>query len=333
MRFFTHIQDYLRHLRSAPTPLPTKTAGAVGIVFAIGLVMLFSRNPKPLTPPPALPNASSVGTESIQSVVLDQSTYKVAEVTDTTPLLVRINAIESTGNGTFSYHLSYTGLETGVFNLTDFLVTPTGKRLKEPVSTVTIGSVIPPNATYSALSTEPPFQPNAFPYRLTLLVGALAWAGWGAFLFWPAKKHPPAQEHSPSELQQPDPAENNVPDSRTLADMLRPLVEKAANKSISSQEKAALERILFQHWGRDLELDHLNSVEQLRRILEHPTAGALLRTIEQWLYQPDSLITEEEINTALESYLGIPFSEMPSTPSRDVFSKAPHTNDSTIIAA
>jgi hypothetical protein len=28
----------------------------------------------------------------------------------------------------------------------------------------------------------------------------------------------------------------------------------------------------------------------------------LLRTVEQWLYQPDSLITTEEINAALEAY-------------------------------
>jgi hypothetical protein len=97
-----------------------------------------------------------------------------------------------------------------------------------------------------------------------------------------------------------------------LAEVLRPLVERAANKSITADEKARLESILFQYWGKELELDHLNSVEQLRRILAHPEGGALLRTVEQWLYQPDSQIGEDEISLALKDYLEIPAPESPS---------------------
>ncbi len=69
-----------------------------------------------------------------------------------------------------------------------------------------------------------------------------------------------------------------------------------------------MEQILFQYWGALLQLDHLNGIEQLRRILEHKEAGALLRTVEQWLYQPDSKIAQEEINLFLKPYMDLPIS-------------------------
>ena len=331
MRFLTRIQDYLSYLRLAPKPLQIKTAIIVGTVCTVLLGTLLWSPSQPKPRPQTLPLLPSVGTESLQSIVLDQPSYKVADRSDATPLLVKITAIEPTGEGTFVYKLSYTGLETGVFNLTDFLVSPAGDRLKEPIATVTIGSAIPTNAAFNAVLYTPPLRTNAFPYRLTVILGIIAWAGCGALLFWPAKKQQPAARSSPSDP--PPPSSDEIPHTQTLADLLRPLVEKAADKSINADEKAELERILFEYWGKELELDHLNSVEQLRRILEHPEAGALLHTIEQWLYQPDSSITPEEISSALESYLGIPCLEMSPPRPQSTLPDNTHHNASNIIAA
>ena len=55
-------------------------------------------------------------------------------------------------------------------------------------------------------------------------------------------------------------------------------------------------------------------MEQLRRILEHKEAGALLRTIEQWLYQPDSNIPAEEISQILKPYMDLPIPAFPAAP-------------------
>ncbi len=306
MRLVADIQLYLRSLRPAPRPLVIKTAAVTATLFVlVGGLFLFSPNQAP-TPAATLPSLPTIGTEAAETLVLDQRTYTVAEHTPNTPLLVRITAIEPGESGAFSYRLSYTGLEAGVFNLTDFLVKPTGERLREPVATVTVSSAIPPTARYAAVYTDPPFQSRAVPYRLLLLLGTLLWAGCGVFLFWPPKKQAAT---NPDPEESPQYAQDDAPDSdspRTLADLLRPLVEKAANKSISLAEKGRLEQILFEHWGKELELDHLDSLEQLRRIMEHPEAGSLLRTIERWLYQPDSLITPEEINASLEAYITLP---------------------------
>lgn len=332
MRPLTRIHDYLSYLRLAEKPRQMKTAIIAGAVFTvlIGALLWSPSQPTPL--PPTLPLLPSVGMESQISIVLDQPGYKAAEPSEATPLLVKITAIEPADEGTFVYKLSYTGLETGVFNLTDFLVSPTGDRLKEPITTVTIGSAIPANAAFNAVLYTPRLPTNAFPYRLTVLLGILAWAGCGALLFWPAKKQQPAAGSSPADPPQ-TPSSDEIPHTETLADLLRPLVEKAANKSINADEKAELERILFEYWGKELELDHLNSVEQLRRILDHPKAGALLHTIEKWLYQPDSSITPEEISTALESYLGIPCLEMSPPQPQPTLPETIHNNASNIIAA
>lgn len=299
-------------------------------LLLIPILIALWRNAFDSPPPPqALPALPTVGIEAFETLTLEDPSYKVAEVTNNTPLLVRITGIESVGDGAFQYRLSYKGLEKGVFNLTDFIVKPTGERLKEPIATVTIESAIPAHSTYAAAWSGPPFQGRAFPYRLSLILCSIAWTGAGAFMFWQQWR----QQQAVLSAQTPPSPEaastDDVLNTQTLADLLRPLVEKAADKSINAAEKAELEGILFQYWGKDLELDHLNSVEQLRRILEHPDAGALLRTIEQWLYQPDSLITQDEINEALESYLGIP--SPPPASSKQSPVELSHSNVSTII--
>ncbi|RFC43949.1 MAG: hypothetical protein DVB28_001270 [Verrucomicrobia bacterium] len=317
MRIVAELKDYFHTLQFLRRPRRWKpTALAAGLfVLAVGLFFVPSKQPK--TDAPALPNGPTVGTEAATTILLDQRSYSVAELTSNTPLLVRIAGIEPKDDGVFAYHLVYTGLEIGVFNLTDFLVTTTGQRLREPIATVTIGSVIPPGARHAAVYTDPPYQGRAVPYKFLLILGTLVWAGCGGALFWPVKKQPAVTPDPEPEPQQdePDAEESSAP--KTLAELLRPLVEKAANKSISLEEKGRLEQILFEHWGKELELDHLDSLEQLRRILAHPDAGALLRTIERWLYQPNSLITPEEINAALQSYSALPSDPRQSTrPSR-----------------
>jgi len=221
---------------------------------------------------------------------------------------LRITSITPAESGQFRYQLLFSGLEKGTFNLTDYLVTPDGERLREPVETVSVRSLIPATVTYSAIELDAPSTKRPTPYLGILIFLALAWSACGFFLFrntlqslWRflfklGKKTP----------TESDTRKEKAPAPPTLADILRPLIEKAAVKTITSEEKGRLEQILFLYWGKFLEIEYLDSVEQLRRILEHPTAGELLRTVEQWLYQPESLITKEEITAALTPYMDLP---------------------------
>jgi hypothetical protein len=211
----------------------------------------------------------------------------------------------------FSYLLAYSGTERGTFNLTDYLCTPTGERLREPITPVQVNTYIPDSAEYAVQNLPVPLHTPPLPYTAWLCVSAAVWLGTGLWMFLPRRKR--RQIAAPVV---PPPA-NEGP--RSLEDLLRPLVEKAAQKTITPEEKGRLEQILFQYWGALLELDHLNGAEQLRRILEHKEAGALLRTVEQWLYQPDSKIPMEEISQILKPYMDLPIPTHTPAPAEEHF--------------
>lgn len=302
----------LDFIRSRANALRVTRANALPLAMAAlvtALCLAWALWPSPRTVfAPELP--PSIGTENKASILLPRKDCAVAPYSPNTPLLLRVTSITPAENGQFRYQLRFSGLENGTFNLTDYLVTPDGERLREPVEAVTVRSLIPATATYAALELDAPPTKKPTPYFGILILFALAWSACGIFLFREAlhslfrlvfkpRKH--VEEETKSE-------EHPIAPPQTLADLLRPLIEKAALKTITAEEKSRLEQIIFLYWGKFLEIDYLDSVEQLRRILEHPTAGELLKTVEQWLYQPESLITKEEITAALQPYMDLPAS-------------------------
>lgn len=296
-----------------PPPLPEGShpeapisAGAcilAALAVAFGLILAISTFSRPQRPPVPDPTAApSVGAEALYTLLLPRGDIAAAPQTDNAPLFVRVQSIQPADNQQFSYLVAYSGTEKGTFNLTDYLCTPTGERLREPITPVQVTSYISDSAEYAIRNLPVPGHPNPLPYTALLVASAAAWLGTGLWMFLPARvKSRPAAPPPPA-------APPTEATAHTLEDLLRPLVERAAQKTISPQEKARMEQILFQYWGALLQLDHLNGVEQLRRILDHKEAGALLRTVEQWLYQPASKIAQEEINLILKPYMDLPIS-------------------------
>src|SRR5262249_39158863 len=97
------------------------------------------------------------------------------------------------------------------------------------------------------------------------------------------------------------------PHAPTLAERLRPLVERAAAGTLSADEKALLERMLINHWQRRLELQGLNGSELMKRLRSHPEAGILLRGLEDWLHRPPGSVVAN-----IEALLA-PYRELPKT--------------------
>ena len=305
-------------MADSPQAPPTKKATAhaflqirpgfwvlVALALTVAFTLFYSLRPSPKGPPPPDPyGIPSVGAEALYSLTLKRGDIMAAPPTDNAPLIARINSVQPVEDQSFLYVISYFGVEKGTYNLTDYLVTPDGRRLREPILPVQVISHVPESAEYAI--QNPPLSPHRspLPYTALLSLSAFAWGLAGLWMFLPKrKKRVPPPPVSPA-VSRPI-----IGEARTLEDLLRPLVEKAASKTISTEEKSRMEQILFQYWGALLQLDHLNSVEQLRRILEHPEAGALLRTVEQWLYQPDSKIPPEEINAILKPYMDLPITE------------------------
>jgi len=293
----------------------------VFILLALILgVVFFARILRPTTRHSALKfqkNEPSVGAPAHITLSLDRSDYTATPDEDTAPMWVHIEKVEPKEDGSFLYHLSYAGMESGVFNLTDYLQKSATERLSEPVISVGVRSAIPEDALYDFGDVGAIAPPKVFPYSRTLGLLGVLWLGWGIWLLRQRKST--ARAHSTEDADSQQAAteaagaagKGQPARQQRLSDVLRPLVEKAALKTISTKEKSLIEHILFLYWGKRLELDHLEDSEQLRRILEHEEAGDLLRTVEQWLYQPAADISADAISDTLEPYLQLDMKDLP----------------------
>jgi hypothetical protein len=259
---------------------------------------------------PDLSEAPYVGVEALHTLLLPREDITAAQPTENAPLLARVKSIQPAENQQFSYLIAYSGFEKGTFNLTDYLCTPNGERLREPITPVQVNSYISDSAEYAIRNLPVPAHQTPLPYTALLYLSAAVWLGTALWMFFPRR----IRRKPTTAVPPPQP---EIPAAHSLEDLLRPLVEKAAQKSISPEEKTRLEKILCEYWGALLKLDHLNSVELLRRTREHKEAGALLRTVEQWLYQPDSKIPPDEIDLILKPYMDLPISPhtLPALPS------------------
>ena len=98
-----------------------------------------------------------------------------------------------------------------------------------------------------------------------------------------------------------------VPTQRplTFAERLRPLIERAAAGQLTAGEKAMLERMLITHWQRRLDLTDKNGDEVMARLRQHPEAGMLLGTLENWLHRPPGRV-KVDLEMVLAPYRNLP---------------------------
>jgi hypothetical protein len=73
----------------------------------------------------------------------------------------------------------------------------------------------------------------------------------------------------------------------TLAQRLRPLVERARRGELAPAERAELERTLLAYWRRRLDLGG-NAAEAMATLRRHEQAGPLIEALERWLHRPSS---------------------------------------------
>lgn len=95
---------------------------------------------------------------------------------------------------------------------------------------------------------------------------------------------------------------------KSLADRLRPLVERARKGEIEDAERAELERLLLAHWRRMRSLDDVPVAEAVSTLRADDEAGPLLRKLEEWLHRPGPAaeMSESEVAELLAPYQNIP---------------------------
>ncbi|MBI1901019.1 MAG: hypothetical protein HYS13_07900 [Planctomycetia bacterium] len=208
----------------------------------------------------------------IEGIVLPGFELEAEPLDRQAPLVVRIEAVYPHGTA-FRYDLVYYGLEPGKYDLKDYLRRKDGTSTADlPSIEVEITSLLPPGQVQPhALAA----QSSPFPggYRTMLWIGGVLWAiGLAAILLVGRRKKRPVEGEGARPL--------------TLADRLRPLVEGAMAGTLSTSQRAELERTLLSFWSQRLGLCDLKPAEIFAVLRRHPEAAALIQRLELWLHCP-----------------------------------------------
>jgi hypothetical protein len=207
-------------------------------------------------------------------ITLPGSRLAAKPVDEKSPLILRIADTRLHGALTW-YDLRYIGLEPGAYDLRDQLHREDGSPLGElPPLRVEVVGLLP--ATHSGELVEPPPRLLGLfgGYRNTLIAVAILWLLVAVSLWLSGRRRRPTA---------PSPVVDLAP---TLAERLRPLVERAAAGTLDTDGQAQLERLLLSHWRERLGLGELTQADAIAVLRRHPDAGALLHALENWLHRP-----------------------------------------------
>jgi hypothetical protein len=225
----------------------------------------------------------------IEQVVLPGSELAPAPSDAKTPLAVRILQVWPHGE-LRRYDVEWTGLEAGAYDLGKFLVRKDGSSTADlPPLAVTVTTALGKGMVEPS---EPP--PKAVQrldgYRTLQIAVGIAWGvGLLAILFVGRRFR---RRRAPMKA------------APTLADRLRPLVERVASGNADNAQKAELERLLLAFWRSRLDLRDASAADAIAKIRQHPEAGGLLRQTEAWLHMPSPPPTFD-VQALLEPYRSV----------------------------
>jgi hypothetical protein len=187
------------------------------------------------------------------------------------PLSVRLQRVNEHGS---NYEARFIGNREGRFDLREYLEHADGTPPSDlPSMSVQIVSMLPKDQR-SDLFDSTVYRPKLVGgYRIAWILGGLLWIAipcilWGIRHF---RKLPVA----------PVVPEKKEP---TVAEQLRPLVEAASHRPLSTVEKGRLELLLYHFWRERGALTQDNMADSIRKLRTLPEAAALFRVMETWLH-------------------------------------------------
>ncbi len=241
---------------------------------------------------PAYQATSPVGIPArLEEQVLAGSELVPAPADHDTPIVLRVLEVSPHG-ADLRYDLEYTGLEPGAFDLKDFLVRRDGSTLDglPPLSVRIEGTL--PEGQITPHDPTPADVPGFGGHRRNLIVAGVLWVC-GLFAILLVGRKRDARDTGPGRRPM------------SLAERLRPLVERGLAGELESAERAELERTLVTFWSARLDLADKTPEEALTTLYAHPEAGALLRSLEDWLHRPTPP-ADLDLVTLLAPYAALP---------------------------
>lgn len=223
----------------------------------------------------ALPEASVGMPLVLREVVLPGPQLEAVPWTDRRQkLVVRVLDVYPHGDA-FRYDLECVGYEPGTYDLREHLRRPgeAGPPDLRPMA-VRIVALLPPG------QIEPhPLASQTTPrlggYRWLLAALGVAWVV-GLLAILRGRRRREALGAASAAV------------APTLAERLRPLVERAQRGELTPAGQAEIERLLLADWRQRLRLDEEHPAAAIVALRAHPEAGALLRRLEAWLHDPQA---------------------------------------------
>ncbi len=218
--------------------------------------------------------STSVGaTAKIDQLVLPGSELEVKPIENRKlPVVLRIVNVDKHGSA-HRYEMTYYALEAGTYDLRDYLQRKDGTPLGElPEMKVAVKSQLPAGQVLPHELSAGRLASTGGYWWAVIAAGALWAIGFLAILLVGRQKKL---------------VESVAIDNRhSLADQLRPLIERGIAGKLNLAERAGLERSLLAYWTRKLKLESLRPAERFAKLREHADAGPLLNQLEAWLHQP-----------------------------------------------
>jgi hypothetical protein len=241
---------------------------------------------------------STVGMPArIEQRVLPGSELEVRPIDDRrAPIVLRILGVYPHGTA-FRYDFVYYGLDPGRYDLKNLLRRKDGSPTADlPPLPVLIEPLLPPGQLEPhPLSLSE--SPGLGGYRLYMVIGGLAWVvGLAAILLARRRKRVASGEAAGRAL--------------TLADRLKPLLDKAVAGELGAGEQAELERLLIGYWRRRLKLEDAPPAKLITLLRNHDEAGPLLRRLEDWLHRPAGTALPVDVTALLKPYQAIAADEL-----------------------
>jgi hypothetical protein len=236
----------------------------------------------------------TVGMEGRAEVTIPGPLLEAKPVQDKAPLILRVASTQPTDAGAVRYDLRYIGLVPGKHDLKRYLVRADGSPTDDvPAIPVEVAHLLPELHKGDLVAQD--IQPLGFlgGYRGLMTAAVVVWLLLLVPLVFLRRKRRNGAVAAP-----PAPAP-------TLADRMRPLVEQAADGTLSVDGKGQLERMLLGYWRQRLDLRQADMAESLVRLRRHPDAGLLLHALEDWLHRPPGSASID-VAAVLAPYRNVP---------------------------
>jgi hypothetical protein len=275
---------------AAQSPPATDASGEIRATSERGLVgeVIVADAPKPLRAKPEQPISAPI----------------LVRVNEVRANEVRANEIRGGAgaaagdapNG-IQYRIEFIGAVAGTYDLRDSIEYVDGTPVTDlaPIL-VRVESQLPVTHGSDLFAVpEPPFRLESHYRTMLWVVGALWLVIPIIVLIRRRLLRPP-----PVEVVPPAP-------QPTLADVLRPLVERAQREGLSMREQASLELLLLHYWRDRLGIAGAPAATAIATLRAHPEAGTLIRAVERWLHAPGAgdARPAEDIAALLAPYVAV----------------------------